>query len=165
MNLKIRRLTHGALIAALYVALTFFARLLGLDSGAIQIRFSEALCILPYFTPAAIPGVFIGCLLSNILLGNVFWDVVFGSLATLIGAYAAYLLRRRKWLVPIPTILSNTIIIPFVLRFAYGIPNSIAYFMLTVGVGEIISCGVLGMLLLVALEKHRYIIFGTDENQ
>ena len=163
MNQKTRKLTHGALIAALYVALTFFARLLGLDSGAIQIRFSEALCILPYFTPAAIPGVFIGCLLSNILLGNVFWDVLFGSLATLIGAYFAYLLRRRKWLVSIPTILSNAIIIPFVLRLAYGIPGSIGYFMLTVGAGEIISCGLLGMFLLFGLEKHRYTIFGVEE--
>ncbi len=159
MNQKIRNLVHGALIAALYVVLTLVARVLGLDSGAVQVRFSEALCILPYFTPAAVPGLFIGCLLSNIILGNVFWDVVFGSIATLIGAYAAYLLRRRKWLVPIPTILSNTVIIPFVLRFAYGIPGSIAYFMLTVGAGEIISCGVMGMLLLSALEKHRYTIF------
>ena len=163
MNKRIRKLTHGALIAALYIALTFFAKLLGLDSGAIQIRFSEAICILPYFTPAAIPGVFIGCLLSNIVLGNALWDIVFGSVATLIGAYFAYLLRRRKWLVPIPTILSNALIIPFVLRYTYGIPGSIGYFMLTVGAGEIISCGVIGMLLLISLEKHRYTIFGTEE--
>jgi uncharacterized membrane protein len=159
MKNKVRNLVQGALIASLYVVLTLVARALGLDSGAIQIRFSEALCILPYFTAAAVPGVFIGCLLSNIILSNVFWDILFGSIATLIGAYAAYLLRKRKWLVPIPTILSNTVIIPFVLRFAYGIPGSIAYFMLTVGVGEIISCGVMGMLLLSALEKHRYTIF------
>lgn len=159
MNNKIRNLVQSALIASLYVVLTLIARALGLDSGAIQVRFSEALCILPYFTAAAVPGVFIGCLLSNIILGNVFWDIIFGSIATLIGAYAAYHLRRRKWLVPVPTILSNTIIIPFILRFAYGIPGSIAYFIVTVGAGEIISCGIIGMILLTALEKHRYTIF------
>ena len=168
MNNKIRNLVQSALIASLYVVLTLIARALGLDSGAIQVRFSEALCILPYFTAAAVPGVFIGCLLSNIILGNVFWDIIFGSIATLlgaiftyllIGAYAAYILRRRKWLVPVPTILSNTIIIPFILRFAYGIPGSIAYFIVTVGAGEIISCGIIGMILLTALEKHRYTIF------
>ena len=159
MNNKIRNLVQSALIASLYVVLTLIARALGLDSGAIQVRFSEALCILPYFTAAAVPGVFIGCLLSNIILGNVFWDIIFGGIATLIGAYAAYHLRRRKWLVPVPTILSNTIIIPFILRFAYGIPGSIAYFIVTVGAGEIISCGIIGMILLTALEKHRYTIF------
>ena len=159
MNNKIRNLVQSALIASLYVVLTLIARALGLDSGAIQVRFSEALCILPYFTAAAVPGVFIGCLLSNIILGNVFWDIIFGSIATLNGAYAAYHLRRRKWLVPVPTILSNTIIIPFILRFAYGIPGSIAYFIVTVGAGEIISCGIIGMILLTALEKHRYTIF------
>lgn len=157
MNKKVKFLTYSAVIAALYIVLTYVAQVFGLASGAIQLRLSEALCILPYFTPAAIPGLFIGCLLANVLTGCVFWDVLFGSLATLIGALFAYMLRKRKWLVSIPNILSNTIIVPFVLRIVYDAPGTLAYFMLTVGAGEILSCGVLGMLLLFGLQKHRHI--------
>jgi len=157
MNKKAKFLTQSAVIAALYVVLTFLAQAFGLASGAIQLRLSEALCILPYFTPAAIPGLFIGCLLANLLTGCVLWDIVIGSIATLLGALGAYLLRRHKWLVSVPNILSNTLIVPFVLRFIYEAPGTVAYFMATVGIGEILSCGVLGMLLLFALEKHRSI--------
>jgi len=157
VNKKVKFITHSAIIAALYIVLTFIAQFLGLASGAIQLRLSEALCILPYFTPAAIPGLFLGCLLSNVLTGCVIWDIVFGSIATLIGAWIGYRLRKHKWLVPIPTILSNTLIIPFVLKLAYGIPNSLVYFIFTVAAGEILSCGVLGMLLLMGLNKHREI--------
>ena len=83
---KTRFIAHASIIAALYIVLTYIATLLGLSSGVIQVRFSEALTVLAAFTPAAIPGLFIGCLLSNIFAGGVIWDVVFGSLATLIGA-------------------------------------------------------------------------------
>lgn len=153
---------QAALIAALYVALTQLAALLGLSSGAIQIRFSEALTILPYFTPAAIPGLFIGCVIANLTTGAILWDVVFGSLATLLGAVVTYLLRKRsKWLAPIPPIVSNTLIVPFVLTYAYGVPDGIPFLMLTVGVGEVLSCGVLGLALLKALEKYRARIFGA----
>lgn len=153
---------QAALIAALYVALTQVAALLGLSSGVIQIRFSEALTILPYFTPAAIPGLFVGCVLANFTTGAILWDVVFGSLATLLGAVVTYLLRKRsKWLAPIPPILSNTLIVPFVLTYAYGVPDGIPFLMLTVGVGEVLSCGVLGLALLKALEKYRTRIFGA----
>lgn len=153
---------QAALIAALYVALTQVAALLGLSSGAIQIRFSEALTILPYFTPAAIPGLFVGCVIANLTTGAILWDVVFGSLATLLGAVVTYLLRKRsKWLAPIPPILSNTLIVPFVLTYAYGVPDGIPFLMLTVGVGEVLSCGVLGLALLKALEKYRTRIFGA----
>lgn len=153
---------QAALIAALYVALTQVAALLGLSSGAIQIRFSEALTILPYFTPSAIPGLFVGCVLANLSTGAILWDVVFGSLATLLGAVVTYLLRKRsKWLAPIPPIVSNTLIVPFVLTYAYGVPDGIPFLMLTVGVGEVLSCGVLGLALLKALEKYRTRIFGA----
>ena len=125
-------------------------------------RFSEALTSLPYFTPAAIPGLFIGCIISNILAGAVIWDVVFGSLATLIGAVGTYLLRKKtKWISPLPPILANTVIVPFVLTYAYGVPDGLAFLMLTVGIGEIISCSVLGILLIKCLEKHRNHIFGS----
>lgn len=161
-NNKALFITHAAIIAALYVVLTYFASMLGLSNGAIQIRFSEALTILPFFTPAAIPGLFIGCILANILSGAIVWDVVFGSLATLIGAVFTYLLRKKtKWLAPVPPILANTIIIPFVLVYAYGVPDGLPYLALTVGIGEVISCGVLGMVLLKCLEKHRNHIFGN----
>ena len=159
-NNKALFIAHAAIIAALYVVLTYLASMLGLSSGAIQIRFSEALTILPYFTPAAVPGLFIGCMLSNILAGAVIWDVIFGSLATLIGAVFTWLLRKRsKWLAPIPPIVSNIIIVPLVLTYAYGVPGGLPFLMLTVGIGEVISCGVLGMILLKCLEKYRNHIF------
>ncbi len=146
-------MTQAAMIAAIYVILTFLANALGLASGAIQIRFSEALTILPFFTPAAIPGLFIGCLLSNTLTGCVPLDIVFGSLATLLGAIGTYSLRRYKWMAAIPPIAANTIIVPFVLKYAYGI-EPLWFSFATVFAGEVISCGVLGMILLFSLQKN-----------
>lgn len=151
---RTKYLTSAAIIASLYVVLTVITNLLGLANGAIQVRFSEALCVLPMFTPAAIPGLFIGCLLSNILTGCVVWDVIFGSLATLIGAVFTYNLRKHKRLAVLPPIISNTLIVPFVLKFAYGIPGGLWYFIITVGAGEIISCGVLGTILYQYLKKY-----------
>ena len=146
-------LVQAAMIAALYVVLTIIANALGLASQAIQVRFSEALTILPYFTPAAIWGLFVGCILANFLTGAAIPDVVFGSLATLIGAFLTYRLRKHKWLAPIPPIISNAVIIPPVLLFAYGI-RPLWFSFITVTAGEIISCGILGMLLLFTLEKY-----------
>lgn len=159
MNRNLRFLCRGALVAALYVVLTWLCALVGLDKGVIQLRLSEALCVLPAFTGAAVPGLFVGCLLANLLTGSALPDVVFGSLATLIGALGAYLLRRRKWLVPLPTVLANTLIIPFVLRFAYGAEGTIPYFMLTVGAGEVISAYICGMLLYAALSRQKAQLF------
>ncbi len=161
-NKKAYFITQAAVIAALYVVLTLFINAFDLASGAIQVRISEALTILPYFTPAAVPGLFIGCLLSNFMTSAAIWDIIFGSLATLIGAIGTYLLRKWKWCAPLPPILSNTIIIPFVLTYAYGIPGGIPFFMLTVGAGEVLSCGVLGMILLFALQRYRNIIFKNN---
>lgn len=156
---QVQFLTQAAMIAALYVVLTFFANALGLASGIIQVRLSEMLTILPYFTSAAIPGVTIGCLLSNILTGCSLLDIVFGTFATLLGATGSYLLRRHKFLVPLPPIIANTIIVPWILRVSYGVPDAIPYMMVTVGIGEIISCGILGMILLFSLDKYKHIIF------
>lgn len=158
-NSKTLFIAQAAIIAALYVVLTLLANSLGLANYAIQLRFSEALTILPFFTPAAIPGLFLGCVISNLLTGAIIWDVVFGSLATLLGAVGTYLLRWCKWLSPLPPIAANTIIVPPVLYFAYHIPGSIPYFMLTVGIGELLSCGALGMLLLFVLQKYKKYIF------
>ena len=156
---RIKLICQGGIIAALYLALTLLANALGLANYAVQVRFSESLTILPYFTPAAVPGLFVGCLLRNILPGCALPDIIFGSLATLIGAVATYMLRNKsKWLAPLPAIVSNAIIVPFVLLYAYGI-EPLWFSFVTVTAGEIISCGVLGMLLLNALRKYDSVLF------
>lgn len=166
MNKKVIFIVHAAVIAALYVVLTLIANAFGLANYAIQVRFSEALCILPLFTPAAIPGLFIGCILSNFLTGCLLWDIVFGSIATLLGALGTYYLRRfPKWLAPLPPIIANTLIVPFVLAYLYQFEGSIPYFMATVGIGEIISCGVLGLLLYRGLAKYRRVLFSAESWQ
>lgn len=158
-NKNVTLITQASMIAALYVVLTLIANGLGLANYAIQVRFSEALTILPYFTPAAIPGLTVGCLVSNLLTGCMPLDVVFGSLATLLGAIGTYMLRKWKWTAPISPIVANTLIVPFVLAYVYKFEGSIPYFMVTVGIGEIISCGVLGMIFLNVLNKYRNVIF------
>src|SRR5690554_7026420 len=116
-NSKVTFITEAAVIAAIYTLLVIlFAPI---SYGPIQTRVAEALTILPYFTPAAIPGVTIGCLLSNILFRADILDIIFGTSATLIAAYLSYQLRDDKFLVPIPPILINAIIIPWVLKYAY----------------------------------------------
>ena len=179
-------IAQAAMIAALYVVLTLLANALGLANYAIQLRFSEALTILPFFTPAAIPGLFVGCLIANLLTGAMPLDIIFGSLATLIGALGTYALAKHfrksgknhtakqelskekascknqtlaKWLSPLPPIIANTIVVPFVLSYVYHLPGSIPYFMLTVGLGEVLSCGVLGMILLNILKKYEKYVF------
>ena len=148
MKSSIRSLTYAAVIAALYVVLTLVSAALHLASGPIQIRLSEALTILPAFTPAAIPGLFIGCILANFLSGALLWDVVFGAVATLLGAIGTYLLRKKsKYLAPMPPILANMLIVPAVLQYVYGASEAWIFLAVTVGAGEIISCGVLGLAL------------------
>ena len=161
-NKKVLRITQAAMIAAIYVVLTVFISAFNLASGAIQVRISEALTILPVFTPAAIPGLFLGCLISNLVTGCMPLDVVFGSLATLIGACGTYALRKHKWLAPLPPIVANTIIVPFVLRYVYLAEVTIPFFMLTVGIGEVISCYLLGSILHRVLDRYKEHIFKED---
>lgn len=151
-------LSQAAMIAAVYVVLTYvFAPF---SFGEIQVRIAEALTILPLFTPAAVPGLFIGCLIGNILGGAILPDIIFGSIATLIGAFGTYLLRNHlPVFAPLPPILANTVIVPFILHFGYGIALPIPFLMLTIGVGEILSCGVLGIILYIALRKYKNMIF------
>lgn len=153
-------ITQGAAIAAIYVILTLLANALHLASQVIQVRFSEALTVLPFFTPVAIPGLFVGCIISNIITGCLPLDTVFGSIATLLGALGTYFISNKfshnktaRYLAPVPPIVANTLIVPFVLAYVYEFEGSIPYFMLTVGIGEIISCGVLGLLLLAAVSR------------
>lgn len=161
-NKKVLRITQAAMIAAIYVVLTFFVSAFNLASGAIQVRISEALTILPVFTPAAVPGLFLGCLISNLVTGCMPLDVVFGSLATLIGACGTYALRKHKWLAPLPPIVANTIVVPFVLRYVYLAEGTIPFFMLTVGIGEVISCYLLGSILHRVLDRYKEHIFKED---
>lgn len=154
---RIRTITYAAIIAALYTVLTLIAASMGLSSGVIQIRLSEALTVLPVFTGAAVPGLAVGCFISNLITGCIPADIVFGTVATLIGAMGTRLLRRKNlFLAPLPPILANTLIVPWILKYGYGIEDgSIPYFMLTVGAGEVISCGILGLVLLFALKKNK----------
>jgi uncharacterized membrane protein len=147
------KLVNGGLIAALYVVLTVLAAQFNLASGAIQVRFSEALTIMPVFTAAAVPGLTIGCVLANLLTGCAAWDVVFGSLATLIGAIGTRLLKDKPLLAWIPPVLSNMAIIPIILIKVYAVPDAWWFLVLTIGAGEIISCGLLGLLLWRSLKN------------
>lgn len=144
-GMSVKFITQAAVIAAIYVVLVVIFNYISF--GPVQFRIAEALTILPYFTPAAIPGLFVGCIIANILGG----------------AIGTYLLRKHKWLAPVPPIVANTIIVPFVLKFAYGSEGMFAMFFVTVGAGEIIVCGIIGMILLYALTPVRHVIFGDEK--
>ena len=165
-NTKARKrlvyITEASAIAALYTVITIAIGPLG--SAAIQCRIPEAMCVLAIFTPAAIPGMTIGCLISNIATGCLWQDILFGTLATLIGVIGARLLRRIWWLTPLPTVISNTLIVPFVLAYAYHAEDGIPFLMLTVGIGEVISAYVLGIALYFALRKNARYIFKNTQN-
>ena len=161
---RILWLCRAAIIAALYVALTYLAMAFGLHNNVIQVRFSEALCVLAYFTPAAIPGLTVGCLLANILTGCAPLDIFLGPVATFMGAFGVYLIGKMKnqrvsrYICTLPNILANTVIMPLVIYISYTAPSEqtlsvLPFYFLTVGIGEIISCGVLGTILLVSSEK------------
>ena len=156
-NGKTQFITMAGVIAAAYVVLTFIAQTVGLASGAIQFRLSEVLTILPMFTTAAIPGLAVGCVLANILTGCALWDVVFGSIATLLGALGTHLLKKTEnpYLGCLPPIISNMLIVPAVLMKVYGAPESYRYLMLTVGIGEVVCCGVLGVIFYKVIKKRK----------
>ncbi|MCR5774531.1 MAG: QueT transporter family protein [Lachnospiraceae bacterium] len=145
---------QGGVIAALYIVLTLVSNAFGLANGAVQVRISEALTILPAFTPAAVPGLFIGCIISNYATGAILPDIVFGSLATLAGAIGTMALRNTgRFLLPLPPVLANTIVVPLVLKYAYNLDGTLIYMMVTVFAGEVISCGLLGLLLYPAASR------------
>ena len=157
---KVLFIAQAAMIAAIYVVLTLIGA--SFSYGEVQVRISEALTILPAFTPAAIPGVFLGCLISNILGGCILPDIIFGSLATLVGSVFTWMLRNKsKYLAPLPPIIANVLVVPFVLKYGYMVPLPIPFMMLTVGIGEVISCGVLGLILYTALNRYRGLLFKT----
>lgn len=149
-------IAQGAVIGALYTTLTYLTTFIPSIGGVFQFRIAEALAILPYFTSSAIPGLVFGCFLANLLTGAGVYDVVFGTLATLIGAWGTYLVRRQsKFLSVLPPILSNTLIMPVVIALASNTFDMLPLFYFSVFLGEIVCCGVLGIILLLALEKRK----------
>ena len=156
-NKTVLFVTKAAMIAAVYVVLTIV--LAPISFGQVQLRVSEALTIMPVFTAAAIPGVFIGCLIGNILGGAVLPDIIFGSLATLVAAVISYKLRGKGLLIAsIPPVVVNMLVVPFVLKYAYSVPLPIPFMMLTVGAGEVVSCSILGVGLGKLLQKNKFIL-------
>ena len=159
-NNKVLSLCQGAMIGALYVVLTLISSVTGLAST--PVRLSEALCILPFFTPAAVPGLYVGCLVSNLILGGAIPDIIFGSLATLIGAAGTYLLRNLKagkWLASIPPVIANTVMIPPILAYCYGYNDGFWVLAGGIALSEIISCTLIGTALLLALMPLRKKLF------
>ncbi len=151
--------TRAALIAAFYVVLGTLSYSFGLDSGAVQLRLSEALCVLPAVYPTALYGVTFGCLIFNALFTGNIIDIVFGTLATFIGAALAVLFKRHKYLAFIPTVISNSLVLPLVICFTTmdGDLTALPFLAVSVAVGEFLSCGVLGNLLLKALDKRKFL--------
>lgn len=154
---KTQQIAFAAIIAAVYAALTL--ALIPTSYGVMQLRISEALTVLPYFTPFAIPGLFIGCFLSNILspVGGV--DLIVGSLATLAAAVMTYYigksnLKHKKLLAPLPPVIVNAIIIGIMLNVLY-VPDIPVYLcMLQVGLGQVFCCYVLGLPLMSVIERN-----------
>lgn len=158
---RTRMMTEAAVICAVYVVLVLLFK--PISFGVIQFRIAEALCILPFFSLSAVPGVTLGCLLGNFFSGAAMPDILFGTLATFIGAILSYKIRNvSKWLVCVPPILANAIIVPFVLQYAYGVTDAYYFLFATVGIGEVLAVGVLGNVLLLALEGRKALIFRTE---
>ena len=157
----IRRVSRAAVIGALYVILTMISHVFGLDSGmlpfGIQCRISESLCLLPLFCPEAVAGLTVGCLVANLMVGGLWQDIVFGTLATLLGAMGALAFRRARGrarvFATLPTVLANGLIIPFVLKLAYGLEDAWWIFAVSVTAGELVSATLLGAFLLPVLDR------------
>ncbi len=159
------RLTFAAMTAGLYLLFTLMSSVIGLSSGLIQLRLSEILCILPAFFPPAIAGLGVGCLLANLLCGAMWWDVLFGTLATVVGAVGTYLLRKHTFLRLLPPILSNAVAVGLMLRYVYGFTLSLWLLMASVAVGEALTAGVLGHFFATALQKRLPSLFPKGEKK
>lgn len=158
--MRSKGITTGALTGALYILLTLCFQ--PLSMGLVQLRVSEALCILPCFSPAAVPGLFVGCFLANLLMGASPYDVVFGSLATLLGALGTRYLHKKgaaAWLLPLPPVLLNAYIVGALLSEVYqaGVPFPLCA--LYVGLGEALACYGLGLPLRSLLQKYAAKLF------
>lgn len=147
-------LVQASLIAAVYAVITI--ALAPISYGQIQVRVAEALTILPAFTPAAIPGLFVGCIVANLYGGGGIIDIVFGSLATLFAAYLSYKMPK-KLLVPLPPIIVNGIVVGYILNYLYGLPLLITMGWITIG--QTVACYGFGYPLMIILEKYKDKIF------
>lgn len=157
-------ITQAAVIAAMYVALVFVTNMLPgyLNYGMVQFRLSEALSILPVFTPAAVPGLFLGCLFSNFLSPVGLPDIIIGSLATLAAASLTYVFRKQKWFAPIPAVVINAVAIGIMLFIFYPVPEgnvSLISYMIAVGAGEAVVCCGLGYPLIALLSRSKRRIY------
>lgn len=148
-------IVQAAVIAAVYAALTLI--LMPISYGPMQARLSEALTVLPFFTPAAIPGLFVGCLIANMVGPYGPADMIFGSSATLVAALCSYYLRKRPLLVPLPPVIANGVIIGSMLYYVYKVPLPLYANMLWVALGELIACYIIGYPLLKLLQKYENI--------
>lgn len=154
-NKKVKMLTVSAMIAAVYLVLTLIFYLTSF--APMQSRLAEALTVLPYFTPLAIPGLFVGCILANIIGGYGIWDIVIGSLTTLLAAYLTYKMTfnkpKRKWLAPLPPVVLNAVIVGLELSILADAPLFAT--IISVGAGQIIACYLLGYPLMLLIEKNK----------
>ena len=156
-----RDLTLAAMVAALYAVMSYFGNIFGLTFGPIQFRFAEALTVLPFLFPATVPGLFVGCLITNLLSPYGPLDIVVGSVATLIAALWTSRVKNR-WMAPLPPVICNAVLVGFTIGWAEAggytaaLPAAWAFNGLTVGLGELGACYVLGMLLLYVLPRVRY---------
>ncbi len=150
-NSKAAYVARAGIIAALYATICIVLQ--AISFGPIQVRVANALMILPYFTVAAIPGLYIGCLIANAIGGGILIDVIAGSFITLFGAIGARMLRKTPWLMPLPTVILNILIVPLILKYGYGVPLPLPLSMLYIGVGAVIACIGLGMSLFYTLKK------------
>lgn len=174
---KTKYVIQAIVIAIVYVILTVIADQFGMAKGIVQVRISDALCVLTYFTPAAIPGLFIGCFAANTIIsltpdpmtGKMVlskaaeYYVLFGSCSILVASIISYFIKKYKFVVCVPAIVLNTIVVPLIFKFAFRYEDSLLKCFLTVGVGELISCGLLGTALLLGLEDSRDKLFPQDD--
>lgn len=151
--MRTKYLAEASVIAAIYAVLTIV--LAPISYGAVQVRISEALTVLPFFTPAAVPGLFVGCIAANLLSPYGLPDLIFGSLATLIGAAGSYMLRKKPALVPLAPVISNGIIVGVMLYYVYEVPVPLFVQMLYVAAGEMIACYAVGYPLMKYLNKYK----------
>ena len=173
---KTAKVIQMIVIAAMYVALTYVSSFFGMANGIFRIRISEALMVLPFFTPAAVPGLFIGSLISNYAMSpltavgvsgatKLMYEVLIESGATLVAAFISfYIGKRQKFAVPFPPIIINALTIPFVYNVWLGFDeHTLLASIGLVAAGEFITCGVLGVALMLGLEDYRDKLFPADE--
>ena len=159
---KLRFLMQASLIAAIYTALCLLLQPISFGFGGVQLRVAEALTLLPVLMPAAVPGLTVGCLLSNIMGGATMLDVVFGTLTTFAAAVVTRRLRDKPLLAAAPPVLFNAVVVGALLRYAYGVPMHLLLCMASVGLGQLVACYALGLPMLKGLNRLPQKYFVTD---